>query len=95
MHQIYILKSLKSGQYYVGETSNIDQRMVFHNSMESNTNSTKSGIPWEIKYIIEVQDRNIALKIESHIKSMKSRVYIENMIKYHPSIANKLIAQYS
>ncbi len=79
----------------LGETSDLPQRMLYHNSIELNTNSTKTGIPWEVKYVIEVQNRSIALKIESHIKRMKSRVYIENMIKYHPSISDKLIDQYS
>ena len=95
MHQVYILKSLKTGCYYVGETSNLVQRLLYHNSIELNTNSTKTGIPWEVIYVIETRDRNVSLKIESHIKRMKSRTYIENMIKYHPDISNKLIAEYS
>lgn len=68
------------------------QRMLYHNSIELNTNSTKSGILLEVIYVIEIGDINVSLKIKSYIKRMKSRVYIENLIKYYPSISDKLLA---
>jgi len=30
-HYVYILQSLKDNRYYIGETSNTDERVLFHN----------------------------------------------------------------
>ncbi len=45
-------------------------------------------------FSIEVENMTIALKIERYIKRMKSRVYIQNLIKY-PEISMKLLEKYS
>ena len=49
---------------------------------------------WEIYFKIECQDIQIARKIERHIKKMKSRKYLENLVKYN-SITEKLIEKYT
>ncbi len=94
MHCVYIIKSLKSGRYYVGETPLIEDRLEIHNDPLKNTNSTKSGIPWELFWSLEVLDRSLARRIETQIKKMKSKKYIENLKKY-PEISAKLIQKYS
>ncbi len=43
---------------------------------------------------MEVPNARIAGAIENHIKRMKSRRYIENLIKY-PEIGKKLLEKYS
>ena len=93
MHYLYILCSLKTGKYYVGETPDIDKRLHYHNSPELNTNSTKSGIPWELVKSFPLDDRSLALRIEKHVKKMKSSKYLENLIRY-PEIIEKLKSQY-
>ena len=45
MHCVYILFSLKSNKFYIGETPDMASRLAFHNDVNKNTNSTKSGIP--------------------------------------------------
>jgi putative endonuclease len=93
MHYVYILKSIKTGYFYIGETPEVSIRLEFHNDVEKNTNSTKTGIPWEVFWILEVSDRKIARLIEKHIKSMKSTTYIVNLKKF-PEISKKLILKY-
>ena len=88
MHQVYILFSKKLNRYYIGFTSNLEERMVFHKNSE-NRKFTHNASDWELFYTIECSLKEQDLKIEKHIKAMKSRIYIENLIKY-PEIAEKL-----
>lgn len=46
MYYVYILQSEKSGKYYTGYCSDIDTRILKHNS--GATPSTKPGIPWKL-----------------------------------------------
>ena len=94
MHFVYIIKSLKTGNFYVGESPNVEGRLSIHNDSAKNTNSTKSGIPWELFWDLQVSDRVVARLIEAHIKKMKSKKYIENLRNY-PEISEKLIKRYS
>ena len=94
MHYVYILISLKTNKFYIGETPDVNVRLAFHNDPEKNTNSTKPGIPWEVFWSLTVVNRSVARKIELHIKKMRNRKYYESLVKY-PEMAEKLIAKYS
>ena len=94
MYCVYILFSLKSNKFYIGETPGMASRLAFHNDVNKNTNSTKSGIPWDVFFFLEVENRIIARRIETHIKKMKSKKYLENLKKY-PEISQKLIEKYT
>ena len=74
MHIVYILQSKRNQKFYIGETPDINARLSFHNDVNKNTNSTKSGIPWEIFWTLEVKDRSLARKIELHIKRMRNKM---------------------
>lgn len=93
-HFVYILFSKTTHKFYIGETPNLIARLEIHNNSELNTNSTKSGIPWEVYHSVEVPDRKIARKIELHIKKMKSKIFIKNL-KLHTEIIDKLIGKYT
>lgn len=94
MRFVYIIYSKKSDKYYIGETYEIEQRLMFHNSTDDNTNSTKSGIPWVLFLALQVENRIIARRIETHIKRMKSKIYIQNL-KQYPEMQLKLINKHS
>jgi putative endonuclease len=94
MHFVYVIISLKTGRFYVGESSDVERRLAIHNDRLLNKNSTISGIPWELYLTIECKNRSQALKIEQHIKQMKSRTYIQNLLKY-PEMREKLLEKYS
>jgi putative endonuclease len=68
-HYVYILKSLKDGKYYTGETHNPEARLEFHNSGKQR--STKNRIPFVLILVEEYADREQALKREKQIKSWK------------------------
>lgn len=80
--------------HYDGRTSDLKRRLEFHNSADKNIGETRKRIPWEYYVILEVDTLRIASKIESHMKRMKSRVFIENLRKY-PEIGDRLIKKYS
>ena len=76
-HCIYILYSIKSDRYYVGCTSDIEARIIQHNS--GRNASTKFGLPWQLKYTEPFESLSEARLREIEIKK-KSRKYIEWLI---------------
>lgn len=79
--KVYIIFSSSLGKYYVGYTSNFEQRLAFHNDIERNNIWTKRGQPWEMSLLIGNLKKSQALKIEKHIKKMKSKTYIKQLIE--------------
>ena len=90
---VYILYSEKLEKFYIGETDNLEKRLIWHNDPNLNTNFSRKGIPWTLFYTISCDSRTQARKIETHIKSMKSKKYIYNLKKY-PEISLKLLQKY-
>ena len=78
-HYVYILQSLKDKKYYIGETSDVTLRLLFHNAGKQR--STKNRIPFIIILIEEVSDREAALKREKQIKSWKGGNAFKMLIK--------------
>jgi putative endonuclease len=88
MHWVYILKSEKLNRFYIGYTSDFDIRFEFHQNSESHK-FTYNADDWELFLKIDCHNKSQALAIEKHIKAMKSKIYIENILKY-PEIITKL-----
>jgi putative endonuclease len=57
-------------------------------------NFTKRASDWELFHEIVCNTRTQALEIESHIKRMKSRRYLQNL-KAYPDIIEKLMMKYT
>jgi len=89
---VYILYSEKLSRYYTGSTSDISIRMGFHDNAEARKFTAKAD-DWQLAFSLACNNKPQALAIERHIKAMKSKVYIQNLIK-HPEIARKLIEKY-
>jgi len=78
MHYLYILFSKSKNKYYIGSTSDLDDRIKKHNS---NHKGFTGGIgDWKIVYSEKFENYNPALKREKQIKKWKSRVMIEKLI---------------
>jgi putative endonuclease len=94
MASVYIIFSDSIGKFYIGYTTETVQiRLEKHNSKHYNNKYTASGIPWSIFIEIQCQSVSQAIKIEKHIKDMKSKAYIHNLKKY-PELAIKLRERY-
>jgi len=78
MFYCYILYSQKLNKYYIGSTSNPEERLKRHNS--SNKGFTSTGKPWVIKYTESFDSKELALKRETQLKSWKSREILEDLI---------------
>jgi putative endonuclease len=92
---VYILYSTKLDTFYIGSsTLSIDERVENHNNHYYDNKYTSKGIPWKVHWFHEIDSIDQALKIEKHIKSMKSRKFIGDIKKY-PEIIEKLILRYS
>ncbi len=92
MDCVYILYSKKLNRFYIGYTSDFDTRLEFHKNAESHK-FTANAHDWELFLRIPCDSKKQALTIEKHIKNMKSKTYIENLIKY-PDIILKLKDRY-
>jgi putative endonuclease len=80
MFYIYILYSAKSDRYYVGHTNDVHRRLVEHNETSEKSYTSKMR-PWVLKGVFPAgNDRGIAIRIEHHIKSQKSRKYLEMIL---------------
>ena len=78
-HYVYILRSLKDCKYYIGETSDVESRLHFHNA--GLQRSTKSRRPFEIVLVEAYNDGTLALRREKEIKSWKGGIKFKKLIE--------------
>ena len=76
---VYILYSVRLNKYYIGSCEDVSIRLdEQHNA--GRVISTKSGMPWILKYTEIFETRSAAVKREMEIKKKKSRKYLEWLI---------------
>ena len=67
MFYTYILKSFRSGRYYIGHTQNLEERLKRHQT--GKVTATKNKGPWAIfyteKYISKIEANRRELEIKS------------------------------
>jgi len=73
---VYILYSKTILKYYVGQTANIEKRVLRHNT--GYVKSTKRGLPWTLIYKIKVHTRSEALLLEGKIKKRGAKRYLDD-----------------
>ena len=78
MHYAYILFSKSKNKYYIGSTSNLEERLNKHNS--NHKGFTGNTNDWEVVYSEKFESIQEARLRESQIKKWKSRVMIEKLI---------------
>ncbi|MCF4100769.1 GIY-YIG nuclease family protein [Gillisia sp. M10.2A] len=93
MHYVYILHSSNKNAFYIGETSDIEERIIQHNTGHFTNAYTKIAQDWIYFHLISCENSIQARKIEKHIKSMKSKSYFINLSKY-PEMTEKLLSKY-
>jgi putative endonuclease len=79
---VYILQSEKDSSYYVGHTSNVDDRLTKHN--EGRSAYTRAKVPWKLIHQEPYPSRGEAMKREQEIKGRKNREYIEYLVRTSP-----------
>ena len=93
-YYVYVLYSKEIDTFYIGQTINIEVRITEHLLHSMEEAYTRRAKDWAMFYLLKCNSRHQAILIESHIKRMKSRSYLINLIKY-PTIGEKLFVKYN
>ena len=78
----YIVYSPSLDRYYIGiTTDDVQFRLEKHNSSFYGIHYTSRAKDWELKLVICCVSYSVARKTELYVKKMKSRNFIERIIK--------------
>jgi putative endonuclease len=79
---LYILQSKRTGRHYVGVSDHLERRIEQHNNPRDNPSRwTRGGGPWKLVFVQEFSSAVEALRAEKYVKRMKSRAFIEKIIR--------------
>jgi len=79
MFYVYVLLSEKDGNFYVGYTANLKNRVQMHN--EGKVKSTKFRRPLKLIYYEACLNQQDALHREKYLKSSYGKRYLKNRLK--------------
>ncbi len=79
MFTVYVLYSEKYNKIYIGYTSNIKQRFIAHNELETKGYTLRYR-PWKLIYTEVFAEKSEAIKREKQLKTAKGREFIWNII---------------
>ena len=65
-YYVYILRSLKDSNLYIGYTNDLKRRLIEHNSLKNR--STKARAPFKLVYFEAYLDQEEAKKREENLK---------------------------
>ena len=80
MYYVYVLKSKKNGDVYIGYTGDLKQRLKQHNNGQSS--STKLNIPWILIYYESYLCKFDATKRERQLKNHRAKLDLREQLKY-------------
>jgi putative endonuclease len=86
MFYVYILHSAQFDKYYIGSTDDPERRLTEHNTSTYHTFTSKYR-PWILAAAFPVgETRNIAVRYERKLKSLKSRKIITELIQHNGDV---------
>ena len=78
-YYVYVLKSEKDGNHYVGYTNDLKKRLELHNS--GKVVSTKNRFPLKLIYFEGCLNQQDATKREKYLKTSWGKRYIKNRLE--------------
>ena len=78
MPYVYVLRSVRTGRYYIGSTHDVGRRLAEHNRGKSA--STKGFRPWELAHSEQFEHLAQARQREAYLKAQKSRAFLDSVI---------------
>jgi len=78
MWYVYILRSARDNNLYVGSTNNIHRRLNEHNS--GKVDSTKNRTPFSLEAYFAVRDKLKAIELEQYLKTGSGRALLQKRI---------------
>lgn len=82
MQYVYVLKSVKDGQLYIGYTNNLRRRFKEHNAGRCTV--TKDRKPFRLLYYEACNQKDDALKRELQLKTGFGRAYLKRRLSDLP-----------
>lgn len=79
-YYVYINYSEKADKYYIGQTENIESRILLHNS--GLVQSTSPYVPWVTVLLIEKSSRSEAMGLEKKLKNLNRARLLQFLEKY-------------
>jgi putative endonuclease len=79
MFYVYVLRSKKDGEFYVGFSADLARRFAAHN--ERRVESTKTRGPFELLYYEACRQQSDALHREKYLKSTYGHRYLKNRLR--------------
>jgi len=79
MHYVYVLKSQKDGNMYVGYTADLRERLALHNA--GKVKSTKARRPFQLVYYEACLGQQDALRREKYLKTAYGKRYLKNRLR--------------
>jgi len=92
MTTVYILYSKEINKHYIGSCKDFIKRYEQH-VKKSFVGYTNNASDWKLLFKIDDLGYSPSRRIELHIKKMKSRRYILNLMNY-PEMVEKLIIKH-
>ena len=80
-YSVYVLYSKTLDRFYIGQTQDINERLLLHLEKQFVDSFTSRANDWELFHKILCKSRVQAIQIEGHIKKMKSRKYLLDLKK--------------
>lgn len=85
-YYVYILHSFKLNRFYIGQTINLENRLVEHNSGGSQYSS--AGTPWLLIWSTTKESYRQAEALEFKLKNLSRSRKIKFMQKYDEGLSN-------
>jgi putative endonuclease len=93
MHYVYVIYSASIDRFYIGETEHFETRLKWHNDSKFKGSYTSITHDWRLYLLFELQNIAIARRMESYMKSQKSRKFIIGL-KESEKKRNKLLKKF-
>jgi len=79
-YYVYILYSEIHDRFYIGQTDDVEQRVVRHN--RGYEKATSAYVPWIVKCVIEKSSRSEAVLLERKLKNLNRQKLSLFIAKY-------------
>ena len=80
MYYVYILKSSKNEDIYIGFSEDIKRRVKDHN--RGFVRATKPNKPWRLVYYESYADKKDAIKRERQLKNHRAKLDLKEQLRY-------------
>ena len=84
MYYVYMIKSATTGRHYYGYSSDLEKRLLSHNS--SQNRFTRGKGPWNLIGYQECQSKGEAMAVEQKLKNMKNPARAYSWLKRHGAV---------